>query len=177
MRKKPQPSKRKESSLKGTGLTSSTRNWKLIRASQETLYQAFVNPEALALWLAPGEMTGKVHHFDLRVDGGYQMSLFYPQSEKGPRGKYSDREDRFTARFVELTPYKRITQAITFDSENPAFGGKMIMEVSFEAKGPGTKVTFTFRNIPPGIQPEDNKTGTRLTLKKLARYAEGKLKL
>ena len=32
------------------------------------------------------------------------MSLFYPSSEQVYRSKTSEREDRFTARFVQLTP-------------------------------------------------------------------------
>ena len=151
---------------------STTQNSKDIKATQETLYRAFTNPAALAAWLAPGEMTGKVHSFDLRVGGGYQMSLFYPQSEKESRGKTTEKEDRFTARFTELTPYKKIVQMITFDSSDPAFSGEMIMEVTFEAKDQGTKVTILFRNIPPGIRPEDNEAGTQSTLEKLARYVE-----
>lgn len=151
---------------------ATTRNWKLIKASRESLYKAFTSPEALGVWLAPGEMTGKVHNFDLKVGGDYQMSLFYPLSEKKSRGKTSEREDRFSARFVELTPSKKIVEAITFDSNNAAFPGEMIMEVTFEAKDNGTRVTILFKNIPSGIRPEDNKTGTRLTLEKLARYVE-----
>ncbi len=151
---------------------SSTRNSKFIKASQEALYRAFTDPAALAVWLAPGEMTGEVHSFDLRVGGGYRMSLYYPSSEKALRGKTSEREDRFTARFVELTPPRRIVQAITFDSADPAFSGEMIMEVTFEAENGGTRVTILFKNIPSGIRPEDNEAGTRSTLEKLTRYIE-----
>ncbi|MBI5030490.1 MAG: SRPBCC family protein [Chloroflexi bacterium] len=153
-------------------MSNSTRNSKTIKASPETLYRAFTNPKALAAWLAPGEMTGKVHSFDLRVGGGYEMSLFYPKSEKESRGKTRKKEDRYTARFVELVPSRKIVQAITFDSDNPSFSGEMIMEVKFEGRDSGTRVTITFKNIPSGIRPEDNKTGTRLTLDKLARYVE-----
>ena len=149
-----------------------TQNSKNIRASQETLYRAFTNPEALAAWLAPGEMTGKVYSFNLRVGGGYQMSLFYPPSDKESRGKTSEKEDRFTARFAELIPNKKIVQAINFDSDDPAFSGEMIMEVNFEPINTGTRVTILFRNIPPGIRPEDNEAGTISTLEKLARYVE-----
>ncbi len=149
---------------------SLTRNWKIIKASPKTLYRAFTDPQALAVWLAPGEMTGKVHSFDLKVGGGYQMSLFYPKSEKESRGKTRKREDRYTARFVKLAPPHKIVQAITFDSDNSAFSGEMIMEVTLTANAVGTRVTITFKNIPPGIRLEDNKTGTRLTLEKLARY-------
>jgi uncharacterized protein YndB with AHSA1/START domain len=155
-----------------TGDHATTRNSKVIKAPQETLYRAFTDPEALAVWLAPGKMTGKVHSFDLKVGGGYRMSLFYPQSEKESRGKTSGREDRFTSRFVELTPPKKIVQTITFDSDNSAFSGEMIMEVIFEVKDIGTRVTIMFRNIPSGIRPGDNEAGTRSTLEKLARYVE-----
>jgi uncharacterized protein YndB with AHSA1/START domain len=96
-----------------------TRNSRFIKAPPEALYRAFTDPAALAVWLAPGDMTGKVHGFDLRVGGGYRMSLFYPSGEKARRGKTREREDRFTARFVELTPHRRIVEAITFDSSNP----------------------------------------------------------
>jgi len=117
-------------------------------------------------------MTGEVHRFDYRVGGGYQMSLYYPSSEKTFRGKTSGREDRYTARFVELTPPSRIVEAITFDSVDPAFSGEMIMEVTFEAEDGGTTVSIVFKNIPSGIRPEDNEAGTQSALEKLARYVE-----
>ena len=46
------------------------------------------------------------------------------------------------------------------------------MEVRFEPVDNGTKVTFSFKNIPPGIKPEDNEAGTISSLEKLARYVE-----
>jgi uncharacterized protein YndB with AHSA1/START domain len=151
---------------------ASTRTSRVIKASREALYQAFTDPAALAVWLAPEGMTGKVHEFDARVGGGYRMSLFYPSSEQVYRGKTSKREDRFTARFVELTPPTRIVEAITFDAVDPAFAGEMIMVVTFEERDDGTEVTILFENIPPGIRPEDNEVGTRSSLEKLAGYVE-----
>ncbi|QBD75767.1 ATPase [Ktedonosporobacter rubrisoli] len=151
---------------------ASTRNEKFIKATPEALYRAFTDPSALAIWFAPGDMTGKVDHFDYRVGGGYQMSLYYPSTEITMRGKSAEREDRYTARFVELTPPERIVEAITFDTTNPDFSGEMSMEVTFEARNEGTNVSILFKNIPPGIRPEDNETGTQLTLEKLARYVE-----
>lgn len=151
---------------------ASTRTSRVIRASREALYRAFTDPEALAVWLSPGEMTGRVHEFDARVGGGYRMSLFYPSSEQTHRGKTAEREDRFTARFVELTPPARIVQAISFDSADPAFCGEMTMVVTLEARDGGTEVTIAFDHIPPGIRPEDNDAGTRSSLEKLARYVK-----
>jgi uncharacterized protein YndB with AHSA1/START domain len=117
-------------------------------------------------------MTGKVHHFDYRVGGGYQMSRYYPSSEVASRGKTSHREDRYTARFVELTPPSRIVEAITFDSPDPAFSGEMIMEVTLQTEEGGTTVSIAFKNLPEGIRPEDNEAGTQSALEKLARYVE-----
>jgi uncharacterized protein YndB with AHSA1/START domain len=55
-------------------------------------------------------------------------------SEQVYRGKTSEREDRFTARFVELTPPTRIVRAITFDSADPTVAGEMSMTVTFEER-------------------------------------------
>ncbi|HEY7356901.1 MAG TPA: SRPBCC family protein [Ktedonobacterales bacterium] len=151
---------------------ASTRSSKFIQASPETIYRAFTDPAALAIWLAPGDMTGAVHHFDGRVGGGYEMSLYYPASEPTARGKTGDREDRYTARFVELTPPSSIVEAITFDAADPAFSGEMLMEVALEAENGGTTVSIAFTNIPPGIRAEDNEAGTWESLEKLARYVE-----
>jgi uncharacterized protein YndB with AHSA1/START domain len=151
---------------------ASTRNSKWIKATPEALYGAFTDPAALAVWLAPGDMTGEIHRFDCRVGGGYQMSLYYPASETTSRGKTEDREDRYTARFVELTPPRRIVEAITFDAVDPVFSGEMIMVVTFEAENKGTTVSLFFKDIPSGIRPEDNEAGTQSSLEKLARYVE-----
>ncbi|HEY4388714.1 MAG TPA: SRPBCC family protein [Ktedonobacteraceae bacterium] len=151
---------------------ASTQDSKFIKAPQEALYRAFTDPSALAVWLVPGDMTGEVHNFDYRVGGGYQMSLYYPSSEETSHGKTSEKEDRYTARFVELTPSERIVEAITFDSVDPAFSGEMIMEITFAAEDSGTTVSILFKDIPSGIRPEDNEAGTRSSLEKLARYVE-----
>ncbi len=153
-------------------LRSSTRNSKVIKAPPETLYRAFTDPTALAVWLAPGDMTGKIHGFNDGVGGGYEMSLYYPPAEETPHGKTAEREDRYTARFVELSPPSKIIEAITFKSADPSLAGEMIMEVTFKAEGDGTRVTVAFKNIPPGIRPEDNEAGTEQSLQKLARYVE-----
>jgi uncharacterized protein YndB with AHSA1/START domain len=151
---------------------ATTRTSRLIHAPRETLYRAFTDPTALAAWQAPGDMFAPVHAFDLRVGGGYRMSLFYPVSDQPNRGKTADREDRFTARFLELAPPTRIVQVITFDSSDPAFAGEMTMTVTLDDRDGATDVTIAFDHLPPGIRPEDNDAGTRSSLEKLAWYVE-----
>ena len=155
---------------------STTKNSRDIKASAEVIYKAFTDPKALEVWMAPGEMTGKIHQFDLREGGSYEMSLYYPESEKSddgkPYGKTSDNEDKYTARFVELKPNEKIVLVIIFDSNDEKNTGKMIMDVTLTPKGKSTTVTILFKNIPLGIKPGDNEKGTEMTLDKLAKYVE-----
>lgn len=150
---------------------NSTKNSKHIHASVEAVYHAFSNAAALEKWLAPADMTGKVHHFHWYEGGGYEMSLFYPEHENRFHGKTSLREDRYTSKIIELIPFKKIVQAIRFKTDDPAFAREMIMEVMLEKADAGTNVTFFFKNIPAGISPADNEEGTISTLEKLAYYA------
>ena len=153
---------------------ASTRNSKIIKAPPEDLYRAFTDPRALEVWQAPGEMTATVREFDLRIGGGYKMSLLYPESEQEARGKSAPREDRFTAQFLELTPVTRIVEAIRFDSPDPVFSKQMFKIVMFEPKEGATEVTILFENIPEAIDKADNEAGTMSSLEKLARYVEQK---
>jgi uncharacterized protein YndB with AHSA1/START domain len=151
---------------------ASTQNFNDIRATPEVLYLAFTDPAALEVWQAPGAMTAKIHQFDLRPGGGYEMSLYYPDSDMENQGKTSAKEDRFSARFMELIPNQKIVQAILFDSPDPSFKTEMIMEITLTPISIGTRVSILFKNIPESIRPEDNAAGTKSSLEKLAQYVE-----
>jgi uncharacterized protein YndB with AHSA1/START domain len=153
-------------------MTQTTKNSKVIQATPDALYKALTTPEALEVWQAPGDMTGKVHSFDLRVDGGYQMSLYYPAGENESLGKTQGNEDRFTVRFLELVPGKKIVEAVTFATDQPDLSEEMTIEISIEPGEDGTEVTFLYENLPAGIRPEDNEAGTQSSLEKLAQYVE-----
>jgi len=148
---------------------TTTRTSRIIAAPADELYAAFMDPEALVAWLPPGEMTGRIHHFDATVGAGYRMSLFYPADARFSRGKTTDREDMVDVRFVELTPPRRIVEAVSFVTADPALRGEMTIEVTFDEVAGGTEVTFLCRNLPPGVRPEDNEAGARLSLEQLAR--------
>ena len=149
-----------------------SRTSRIIAAPPERLYDAFLDPDALAVWLPPSEMTGKIHAFDGRVGGGYVMSLFYPPDEQVFHGKTADREDRVEVRFVELAPPHRIVETIRFVSDDPAFQGEMRMTATFAEVAGSTEVTLLFENLPPGLRAEDNDEGARLSLEQLARRFE-----
>jgi uncharacterized protein YndB with AHSA1/START domain len=152
---------------------ASTRVTRIIAASAEALYAAFMDPDALVEWLPPGEMTGKVHAFDPSVGGGYEMSLYYPATDRAHRGKTTAHEDQVHVRFTELVPGKKIVEAVTFVSTDPALAGEMTMTITFEptrGAGVATNVTILSEHLPPGLRPEDNAEGSRLSLQQLARW-------
>lgn len=152
---------------------STSHTTRVIRASPETIYAAFVDPAVLLAWLPPGGMTGKLHAFEARAGGGYDMSLYYPTDDEGRfRGKTAEREDRVKVRFLELAPPERIVEAVRFVSDDPAFGGEMTLTVTITAAPAGSAVTLTFDDLPPGLTPEDNDAGAQRSLAQLANYLE-----
>jgi uncharacterized protein YndB with AHSA1/START domain len=96
-------------------------------------------------------VAGEIHEFDARVGGGYRMSLFYPPTENSFRGKTSDREDMVNVRFLELVAPRRIVEAVSFVTADPAIFGEMTMTATFEEVSGGTEVTLVFKNLPPGF--------------------------
>lgn len=149
-----------------------TRTAQLVKAPPEAVYAAFMDPSVLVTWLPPAEMTGQIHAFEGRVGGGYEMSLFYPPQETSFRGKTADKEDRVKVRFLELSPPRRIVEAISFVTADPQLMGEMIATVTFDPMAGGTQVVMLFENLPPGLRPQDNDTGARLSLEQLARRFE-----
>lgn len=136
------------------------------------MYQAFVDPEAVATWLAPDTMQSHVHSFDAREGGTFRISLTYQNPDDFQRGKTSDSTDTYHGRFVKLIPYEKIVEAIEFESQDPAFAGEMIMTVTFADVDSGRAVSLRYENVPAGIRPEDNEAGSRSSLQKLAALIE-----
>lgn len=154
------------------GTTSVSR---VIKASRQAVYQAFLNADAVATWLAPDNMKGKVHTFDPREGGEIRMSLTYQdvtETPDGQGGKSSADTDTFQGRFSELIPDEKIVWLTEFESEDPAFAGEMKLTWSLVDAEEGTEVTVLCENIPPGIRPEDNEAGSQSTLQKLAAFLE-----
>ena len=153
---------------------ASTQTSRTIRANPKEIYNAFLDPDQLLAWLPPGNMTGKLHSFDASVGGGYRISLFYPakSDQPHPDGKTSAQEDMVDVRFLSLDPPNKIGEAIRFVTDDPTLQGEMTMTATFTPAPTGTDVTLLFTNLPPGLRPEDNDEGARLSLEQLARHVE-----
>ena len=145
---------------------------RVIKAPRKKVYQAFLDPQAVAAWFAPATMRAYVHTFDPREGGKFRISLTYQNPKDSQRGKTTGDTDTYHGRFVELVPYERIVEAIEFESQEPEFAGEMRMTVTFADVDEGTEVSLRYENVPAGIRPEDNEAGSRQSLQKLAALLE-----
>jgi uncharacterized protein YndB with AHSA1/START domain len=157
-----------EPSTKG----ASTRVSRIIKAPRTAVYQAFLDRDAVAAWLPPETMTGRVHTFEPREGGIFRLSLTYQNSEDSQRGKTSEDTDTVQGRFAELVPDERIVWVTEFESQDPAFAGEMRITFSLADVDGGTEVSVLCEDIPQGVRPEDNELGSRSSLQNLAALLE-----
>ncbi|WP_161878029.1 SRPBCC domain-containing protein [Alkalibacterium sp. MB6] len=144
---------------------------RVILASPHLIYQAFINPEAMATWLPPKGMSARIDLFEPYPGGKYVITLSYDSSQSG-MGKTSDNTDVSKGVFVELVPNKKIVQVGKFESDDPTFSGKIILTWYIEALSEATKVTVVCENVPEGIKKADHIEGLASTLENLAAYTE-----
>ena len=145
----------------------------VVRASPPAVYHAFVDPNAFIAWLPPTGMSGRIDQFDATPGGAYRLILTYLELDpSSPHGKSTENTDIVSGRFLELVPNERIVQLAEFHSDDPAFGGEMIMTWTFAPVAEGTLVTVACENVPEGIRKEDHDEGLRASLANLAAYTE-----
>jgi uncharacterized protein YndB with AHSA1/START domain len=145
---------------------------RIIRATPQVLYEAHVDPQALAQWRAPAGMRAEIYNFEPRVGGGYRMALVYETDDPDVRGKTTEKADVFGGTFVELVPGRRIVERVAFESDNPSFAGTMTVTTTFRPVAEGTEVTMACSDVPDGISAEDHAVGIASSLANLAAYAE-----
>jgi uncharacterized protein YndB with AHSA1/START domain len=144
---------------------------RLIAAPVDAVYAALVDPAALAAWIPPAGMTARIEEFDLRPGGRYRMVLTYADPGDA-HGKSSADSDIVEARFLEIVPGSRVSYAVTFVAEDPAFAGTMTMTWDVTAVDGGTRVDVVAHDVPGGISPEDHATGMASSLANLAAHVE-----
>src|SRR5438128_3805244 len=90
-------------------MPNTVRLHRVLRATPERIYRAFLDAEAMAKWLPPNGFTGRVHQLDGKVGGTYKMSFtnFSTGQSHSFRGEY-----------LELVPHERICYSDKFDDPN-----------------------------------------------------------
>ena len=145
---------------------------RVIAATPDTIYRAFVSPDAWVRWVPPQGMTGHIYEFDARPGGTYRMALTYRDGDHPNPGKSSDHTDVVQGRFVDLVPNERVVHLVVFESDDPVFAGQMRMTWSLSEVASGTAVSIFCENVPEGVRKGDHDMGLRSTLENLARFVE-----
>lgn len=141
----------------------------MIAVSPEKAYGALVDPEALAKWVPPSGMTGRIERFELRPGGSYRMVLTYT-NPRASRGKSTADSDIVEARFIDIVPGARVAYEVQFVSDDPAFAQPMTVTWEVTAVAGGSRVDITADNVPDGISAQDHADGMTSSLSNLADY-------
>lgn len=157
---------------KTSGKTRTDSARRTIKAPRRTLYEAFLDPDALMSWLPPQGMQGHLYGFEPRVGGSYRMALTYKDPDHSAPGKTSEHADVVQTRFLDLIPNERIVWRIEFESDDPAFTDAMTMTWTFADVPRGVEVTVVCENVPDAIRPEDHEVGMTSSLENLAAFTE-----
>src|SRR5262245_56421289 len=56
---------------------------KMIKATPEAIYRAFLEPQSLVSWLPPADMKGALLTFEPWIGGAYRMALTYEKTGHG----------------------------------------------------------------------------------------------
>ncbi|MCW2738514.1 SRPBCC domain-containing protein [Nocardioides sp.] len=142
-----------------------------VPATPEDVYAAFVDADALAAWLPPGDMTGELTEVDLRAGGGFTLALRYDEAPDGG-AKTTDDTDVSRVAIDELVEGERVVWGVVFDSDDPDDAGRMTMTWTFTARDKGTRVAVDATDVPAGIDVEAHQQGLDASLANLAAWLE-----
>ena len=145
-------------------MPTTVRLHRVLRATPERVYRAFLDPEAMAKWLPPNGFTGKVHHLDARVGGTYRMSFTNFTSGKS---------HSFGGEYLELVPNERIRHTDKFD--DPNLPGVMTVTVTLKKVLVGTEVNIVQEGLPDVIPPDACTLGWQESLALLTKLVEAEI--
>ena len=145
-------------------MPNTVRLHRVLRATPERIYRAFLDADAMVKWLPPNGFTGRVHQLDAKVGGKYKMSFtnFSTGSSHSFGGEY-----------LELVPNERIRHTDTFD--NPNLPGTMQTTISLKKVLVGTEVQIVQEGIPDAIPPEACYLGWQESLTLLTMLVEAEI--
>ena len=145
-------------------MPNTIRLHRVLQATPERVYRAFLDPDAKAKWLPPNGFTGKVHHMDARVGGSYKMSFTNFTTGKS---------HSFGGQYLELAPHERIRYTDKFD--DPNLPGAMQVTVNLKKVSVGTEVNITQEGVPDVIPAEACYLGWQESLALLAKLVEAEI--
>ena len=144
-----------------TSSTNTIRLHRVLRATPERVYRAFLDADAMAKWLPPNGFTGKVHQLEAKVGGTYKMSFTNFTTGKS---------HSFGGKYLELVPNERLRYTDVFD--DPNLPGEMITTITLKKVMCGTEVNAVQEGVPAVIPAEMCYLGWQESLAQLAKLVE-----
>jgi uncharacterized protein YndB with AHSA1/START domain len=145
-------------------MPSTVRFHRVLRATPERVYRAFLDADAMAKWLPPNGFTGKVHHVDPKVGGTFKMSFT----------NFSNGQSHsFGGEYLELVPHERLRYTDKFD--DPNLPGQMTVTVDLKKVSCGTDLSIVQEGIPDVIPAEMCYLGWQESLTLLKQLVEAEI--
>ena len=145
-------------------MPNTVRFHRVLKASPERVYRAFLDADAMVKWLPPNGFTGHVHHLEAKVGGTYKMSFTNFTNGKS---------HSFGGTFIELVPNERIRHTDQFDDAN--LPGQMQTTITLKKVFCGTELNIVQEGIPDMIPPEACCLGWQESLALLAKLVEAEI--
>ena len=141
--------------------THTIRLHRVLRATSERIYRAFIDADALVKWLPPNGFTAKITHMDAKVGGSFKMAFTNFTSGKS---------HSFGGEYLELTPHERIRYTDRFD--DPNLPGVIQVTITLKKVSVGTELDIVQEGIPAVIPAEACYLGWQESLILLAKLVE-----
>jgi len=138
---------------------------RVLRATPERVYRAFLDRDAMVKWFPPNGFTAKVHQIDAKVGGAYKMSFTNFSTGKS---------HSFGGTYVELTPHQRIRYTDKFD--DPNLSGEMQTTITLKEVSCGTELNIVQEGVPAVIPAEACYLGWQESLTLLAKLVEAEIR-
>jgi uncharacterized protein YndB with AHSA1/START domain len=145
-------------------MPNTVRLHRVLRATPERIYRAFLDADAMVKWLPPNGFTGRVHQLNAKVGGTYKMSF----TNFSTGASHS-----FGGEYLELVANERICHTDTFD--DPNLPGTMRTTISLRKVLVGTEVDIVQEGIPDPIPSEACYLGWQESLTLLAMLVEAEI--
>jgi len=145
--------------------TGTVKLHRVLRATPERVYRAYLDADAMAKWLPPNGFTGKVLHIDARVGGSYRMTF---------TNFTTVQSHSFGGKYLELTPNERIVHTDRFD--DPNLPGEMRTTITLKKVSVGTEMHVVQEGIPEMIPVEACYLGWQESLTLLTLLVEAEIR-
>ena len=141
--------------------THTIRLHRVVRATPEKIYRAFLDADAMCKWIPPHGFTGKMHHLDAKVGGTFKMSFTNFTTGNG---------HSFGGEYLELVPHERLRYTDKFD--DPNLSGVITVTVTLKKVSCGTELNIEQAGVPAVIPAEMCYLGWQESLEQLAMLVE-----